>query len=637
MPTDKLVRALPDAYRKDFGGNNYKLLALHAEAVDALRADIQAVLQAQNLQQAIGKTLDLYGAEVGQPRGSADDTLYRVLIQQKMARNRGIGTWESVTGGVRNVLNCGASDFYVYDNSYPHKAVLRVRNEEVLENCPLPTEEMKRVLNQLLPAGVDFVTVIPFPGSSFFAVCFRPVRLRIKSKVNIWHLNPVYLNGMRRLDGSWVLNQEVREHFLLAQMQVSSLLSYHPGVSAKVGCQSRNLLLLALRASKLRVYNCQKIPAFSNPIQNVSRSTQKVQAAPDFVCSAFSSQSRFSAALTAVPMWHSFSKTAFRSTPKDTAVHSNQIVSVQTKIIRKITNPVWTLNGAYHLSFSVSIDGNKQLHDSCRVFPDGSGSYDKAIKAVQHFRTKLHGDMGSKMTLAPGNIRYTCDAVKNLIALDYNQIFLNCVYEKGWTQEHAKILYQQLKELADYLLENSLEDEIYLSIFEEFIGHKMKSDDNENWCGGTGYMIAVDYKGDIFPCLRYMESSLGEDVPPVVIGNVHDGIMATPDQCGCVHCMKCVTRRSQSTDECFNCPIAQGCAWCSAYNYQEFGTMNHRATYICEMHKARILANVYFWNKKYQKHGESRVFRNNVPTEWALRIIDKKELDMLNQLAKENE
>lgn len=29
-----------------------------------------------------------------------------------------------------------------------------------------------------------------------------------------------------------------------------------------------------------------------------------------------------------------------------------------------------------HLSFNISIDGNKKLHDSCRVFPDGSGSYD---------------------------------------------------------------------------------------------------------------------------------------------------------------------------------------------------------------------------------------------------------------------
>jgi sulfatase maturation enzyme AslB (radical SAM superfamily) len=68
-----------------------------------------------------------------------------------------------------------------------------------------------------------------------------------------------------------------------------------------------------------------------------------------------------------------------------------------------------------HLSFSVSIDGNKQLHDACRVFPDGSGSYDKAIAAVRHYVDVLHGTMGSKMTLAPANIAYTFEAVKGLI------------------------------------------------------------------------------------------------------------------------------------------------------------------------------------------------------------------------------
>lgn len=38
-------------------------------------------------------------------------------------------------------------------------------------------------------------------------------------------------------------------------------------------------------------------------------------------------------------------------------------------------------------------------------------------------------------------------------------------------------------------------------------------------------MIALDYKGDIFPCLRYMESSLGANITPIIIGNVESGIM----------------------------------------------------------------------------------------------------------------
>lgn len=287
-----------------------------------------------------------------------------------------------------------------------------------------------------------------------------------------------------------------------------------------------------------------------------------------------------------------------------------------------------------HLSFSISIDGNKRLHDACRVFPDGSGSYDIAIKGVRHFRDFWHGEMGSKMTLAPGNINYAFEAWKNLIDLGYTQIFSNCVYEKGWEYPHATALYYQLKQLADFLIDSGKYRDVYISMFEGDLGRPKPADDLDNWCGGTGYMLAVDYKGDVFPCLRYMESSLGTAVKPLIIGNVDRGIMTLPKEKQCVECLKKIDRRTQSTDECFYCPIAQGCSWCSAYNYQCFGTPNKRATYICIMHQARVLANVYYWNRIYRLTGNKKRFVNHVPDKWALKIISKDELSMLKNLEK---
>lgn len=216
----------------------------------------------------------------------------------------------------------------------------------------------------------------------------------------------------------------------------------------------------------------------------------------------------------------------------------------------------------YHLSFSISIDGNKELHDACRVFPDGSGSYDIAIQGVKHFREVHHGHMGSKMTIAPGNIDKVFVAAVNLINLGYEEIFLNCVYEDGWDAKYAYVLYQQLTQLADYMIDNDLFDKIYFSIFEDTNFCPMSPDENDNWCGGTGSMLSCDYKGDLYPCIRYMESSLGTDAPPLKIGNVYDGLLAKPEEKEIIKCMRCVTRRSQSTDECFYCPIASGCSWC---------------------------------------------------------------------------
>ncbi|MDD7591657.1 MAG: hypothetical protein PUJ92_01470 [Bacilli bacterium] len=61
------------------------------------------------------------------------------------------------------------------------------------------------------------------------------------------------------------------------------------------------------------------------------------------------------------------------------------------------------------------------------------------------------------MTLSPDNINFVFPALVNLWENEYNFIYCNCIYEKGWTTEHAKILYYELKKVADYLLNNHLE------------------------------------------------------------------------------------------------------------------------------------------------------------------------------------
>ncbi len=295
----------------------------------------------------------------------------------------------------------------------------------------------------------------------------------------------------------------------------------------------------------------------------------------------------------------------------------------------KVQNFIRKYNSS--LSFSISIDGNKELHDSCRVDLNGNGTYDRAIKAVKHYQSSYNTMMGSKMTISPDNIIYTKDAVIGLIESGYTVIHLNCVYEEGWTVEHAKIFYQQLKDLADYLIDNDLHKKYYIDIYNFSFFHPKETNDNDNWCGGVNnLMFAVDWKGDFFPCIRYMESSLNNEQEPMIIGSVDTGLYATEEQ-KARDCLLCsIDRRTQSTDECYYCPIAEGCSWCSAYNYQVYGTPNKRVTYICIMHKARALANAYFWNKAFKKEKDDpQRMKLYIPKQWALDIIDEDEWNML--------
>lgn len=292
-----------------------------------------------------------------------------------------------------------------------------------------------------------------------------------------------------------------------------------------------------------------------------------------------------------------------------------------------------------HLSFGISLDGCKELHDMCRVFPDGTGSYDLAEAGCIHYKNNFNSNMLTKMTIAPENITWTYEAFLNLFNLGYPVIHANCVYEKGWTINHAIVLYDQLKKIADYILENDLEDVVICTILDEFSCVPEHKFDNKNYCGSTGCMLTCDPDGIVAPCIRFLKSSLGEELGDFALGDVDHGL-------GKVECHKCnictldsITRRSQSTDECFNCPISLGCGWCTAYNYQELGTPDARCTYICWMHRARSLANVYYWNKVYQKHceldtnGRIKTFDMFLPKELALQIISEDEYDMLYELA----
>ena len=287
----------------------------------------------------------------------------------------------------------------------------------------------------------------------------------------------------------------------------------------------------------------------------------------------------------------------------------------------------------HHLSLSITLDGNQELHDKCRIFPDGSPSYDKVIKAVQtEMKRSSIWNLGTKITISPDNLSYLYEAIIHMVNLGFAVIHANVVFEEGWEYSHASLFYVQLKKIADYFLENNLTESVYCSLFEPDYFEPMEEEDNQNWCGGTGKMLACDTKGNFYPCIRYMETSLGSSVPELKIGDLKHGLGGTQDCASCIEKLEKITRRSQSTDHCYYCPIAKGCAWCSGYNYQVFGTPNKRATYICVMHKARALANAYFWNCYVKQKGITERFLIHLSKEEALKIISEIEYQLLKKL-----
>lgn len=274
-----------------------------------------------------------------------------------------------------------------------------------------------------------------------------------------------------------------------------------------------------------------------------------------------------------------------------------------------------------HLSIGITIDGTKRKNDLNRIWKtaemeqgivpkpeDEHGSYDDVVKNIPLWLEQFPG-AGTKVTISSADIPYIKESVLHLYSLGIHEVNINCVFEDVWKEGDDKLFEEQLMQLADAIIDGGYYQDYACSFFTEQMGKPLDCNvDNQNWCG-AGRMLAVDAEGNFYPCTRFAQYSL-RSKKAWIIGNVRDGIdknklrpFLTLDRC------------TQSTQECIDCEVASGCAWCQGENYDaaDTPTIYQRSTAICKMHKARVRANNYYWNKLYrklEKEGERQAYEN---------------------------
>ena len=253
-----------------------------------------------------------------------------------------------------------------------------------------------------------------------------------------------------------------------------------------------------------------------------------------------------------------------------------------------------------HLSIGITIDGTKQKHDLNRVYKQEGeserGSYDDVVKNIPLWLSQFP-HAGTKVTISTADIPYIKESVLHLFSLGIHEVNINCVFENVWQGGDDKLFQEQLLELADAIIDEGWYKEDVCSFFSEMIGKPLDpKKDNQNWCG-AGMMLAIDASGNFYPCTRFAGYSL-RSKKPIVIGNVYRGIDKN-----LLRPFLTLDRTTQSPRKCIECEVASGCAWCQGENYDaaKTNTIYERSTAICLMHKARVRANNYYWNKLYRK------------------------------------
>lgn len=262
-----------------------------------------------------------------------------------------------------------------------------------------------------------------------------------------------------------------------------------------------------------------------------------------------------------------------------------------------------------HLSIGITIDGTRRKHDLNRIWKtpemergiaswleEERGSYDDVVRNIPLWLEQFPR-AGTKVTISSADIPYIKESVLHLYSLGIHEVNINCVFEDVWQEGDDKRFEEQLLQLADAIIDGEYYKNYACSFFSEHIGKPLDSKlGNQNWCG-AGRMLAVDAAGFFYPCTRFAQYSL-RDKKAWVIGSVCNGIdnnklrpFFTLDRC------------TQSSQKCIDCEVASGCAWCQGENYDAActSTVYQRSTAICKMHKARVRANNYYWNKLYRK------------------------------------
>lgn len=258
----------------------------------------------------------------------------------------------------------------------------------------------------------------------------------------------------------------------------------------------------------------------------------------------------------------------------------------------------------HHLSIGISVDGNKIKHDLQRVKPNGEGSYDELIPKVKLW-LKQFPDAGTKATFAHDDLPYLKDSVISLWDLGLKYVSANVIFEDVWEDGDDEIFENQLKELADYIIDNELWNEKTVRFFDPNLGLPVDSNSfHKNFCG-SGNVLTIGCDGTLYPCIRFLDFSLN-NCKGKEIGNLQEGI--NMDR---VKPFLELNTLNQSENECLTCEVGRGCAWCTGYNYDQGETIFTREIAICKMHKANVRANQYFWDKLEYRLGRNlRIDKN---------------------------
>lgn len=241
------------------------------------------------------------------------------------------------------------------------------------------------------------------------------------------------------------------------------------------------------------------------------------------------------------------------------------------------------------LSISVSLDGNREMHNKYR------GGFDEIIENFGWLKSHFlrYGRLPRvAMTISPDSVSNLCDGFKFIVQdLGIPEVWVSLVMEdKRWMEDkYAEALYTELTKLADFMVEPENALDVWTNLFD--IHQFLPTGGSYPVCSSMEGQLVCTPTGVLYPCYVHRNPRVKHDFS---IGDVWNWLDPERYERVC----QCTIENTKGLDECAKCDIGLGCKRCSAAFAEEYDSIYEADTRFCKAHHAKFFALDYLTQRR---------------------------------------
>ena len=214
MQIDPTIKDLPPSFDRSTGSNNWKMMQLAEQPINAGEKRLDMLLRMRSLDTAEGGFLDKIGNLIGVYRGQMDDDFYRRMIYARLARRHTDGTINQIYDVVSVILSADPHEFWVRPlwNVTGEPMAIEVLNVPAIyidsqeKEAMLLDQVRASVAAPIRVATIQFRTTVK---SNLYMTSYTMVHQNIRSTMNVSQDRHISMQGQAGLASVTKIRQTI--------------------------------------------------------------------------------------------------------------------------------------------------------------------------------------------------------------------------------------------------------------------------------------------------------------------------------------------------------------------------------------------------------------------------------------------